>query len=232
LADKNNRNFTLPEINYEYIPSNGNGLFNKTDNDLYVTYRLNGGLHNDSSYCRKLLHIPNKKGDSQVNLDFSNFKLPISSSLSWQIKEISILFQYVAPGGKINPNNWKEITMLKGENLTLENIQGKYGLNITHVSRGIDFKQETPKNLDEQLFMGNVKYSSTSKRYITTFNFHSDLNRTLISSNPTYQRDKDIRISEVAVYDNNYKVVGYLKLSHAIKWKPDISFNIKSKLIF
>ena len=122
--------------------------------------------------------------------------------------------------------------MLKGENLTIDNIKGKYGLNIQHINRGVDYVYESPKNLDEQLLLGNVQYSTTSRKYITTFNFQSDLNKTLYSSNPTYTNEKEIRVSEVAVYDKNYKVVAYAKLSHSIKWKSDITFTIKTKMIF
>ena len=232
LADKNNRNWTLPEINYEYIPSNGNGVFNKTDDDLYITYQLKGGLHTNTSYCRKILHIPNKKGDYQINLDFTNFKLALLSNIPWKINEISILFQYVKPNEILNPNQWKEITMLKGDNLTIENIKAKYGVNIQHLNRGTDYIYESPRNMDEQPFIGNVKYNDITKRYITIFNFQSDSNKILYTRNPSYVKNTDIRVSEVAVYDNQYKVVAYAKLSHSIKWRPDITFAIKTKMIF
>lgn len=232
LANKNNRNWTLPSIGFEYIPSNGNGIFNKTDDDLYVTYQLKGNLHDNTSYCRKLLHVPNKKGDYQINLDLSNFKLPLINNLMWKVKEVSILYQYVPTGGKINNNDWKEVTMLKGDNLTIDDIKGKYGFNIQQINRGISVSFDQPKNMDEQIFFGNIKYSALSKKYITTFHFQSDLNKTIYTSNPTYSNDKDIRVSEVAVYDKNYKVVAYAKLSHSIKWKPDVVFTIKTQMIF
>jgi hypothetical protein len=232
LANKNNRNWTLPSIGFEYNPSNGNGIFNKTNDDLYITYQLKGNLHDNTSYCRKLLYIENKKGDYQVNLDFSNFKLPIINNLSWKVKEVVILYKYVPNGGKVNHNNWKSVTMLKGDSLNIDDIKGKYSFNIQQINRGESVVIDQPKNMDEQIFLGNVKYSATSKKYITTFHFQSDLNKSLYTSNPTFSNDKDIRVSEVAVYDKDYKVVAYAKLSHSIKWKNDIVFTIKTQMVF
>ena len=232
MAGKNSRNWTLPGIEFEYIPSNGNGLFNKTNDDLYVTYMFRGGVHNNTAHCRKILYIPNKKGDYQINLDFSQFQLPSISDPSRRIKEVVILYQYVPAGGKINPNTWLEISMLKSENLTIDNIRGKYGLNIQHINRGIPHQTDQVTNLDEQLFLGNVKYKTQSKRYITTFKFISDLNKTLYTSNPTYTNDKDVRVSEVAVYDQAYKVVAYAKVSHSIRWRADVVFTIKTQMAF
>jgi len=60
----------------------------------------------------------------------------------------------------------------------------------------------------------------------------TDPNRSLYTSNPTYQSGKDVRVSEVAVYDNKYKIVTYAKLSHSIRWRPDIAFTIKAQMIF
>lgn len=232
MASKNGRNWTLPEINYEYIPSNGNGIFNKTDEDLYITYRLKGGVHNNTAYCRKVLFIPNRKGDFQLNLDFSNFNLPLLADPNKKIDEVSILFQFVPSGGQINPSAWREVTMLKGENLTINNIRGKYGLNILHLNRGISYQNDTPNNLDEQLFLGDVEYITQTKKYKTTFNFSTDTNRTMYTSNPTYINGKDIRVSEVVVYDKKYKPVALAKLSHSIRWRPDIFFTIKTQMIF
>jgi len=232
MASKNGRNWTLPEITYEYIPSNGNGIFNKTNDDLYITYRLKGGVHNNTSYCRKVLFIPNKKGDFQINLDFSKFHLPSLMDQTRRVKEVSILYQFVPSGGKLNSKGWSEITMLKSDNLMIENIKGKYALNIQHLNRGVAYENDIPDNLDEQIFLGNVFYNTQTKRYKTTFKFMTDPNRSLYTSNPTYQSGKDIRVSEVAVYDNKYKIVAYAKLSHSIRWRPDIAFTIKAQMIF
>jgi hypothetical protein len=232
MAGKNGRNWTLPSIDFEYIPSNGNGVFNKTNDDLYVTYVLKGGVYDNTSYCRKLLYIPNRKGDYQLNLDFSNFNLPSTFDQSRRIKEVSILFQYVSPGNPVNPNGWKEITMLKGDNLMIDNIRAKYGLNIQHINRGISYQYDKPTNLDEQLFLGNVNYITQTKKYKTTFNFVTDPNRTIYTSNPTYSNDKEIRVSEVGVYDKKYKLVAYAKVSHSIRWRKDVAFTIKTQMIF
>lgn len=232
MANKNGRNWTLPNIDFEYIPSNGNGIFNKTNDDLYITYRLKGGVHDQTAYCRKLLHIPNRKGDYQLNLDFTQFKLPSVAEPSRRIKEVSILFQFVPPGGNLNPNAWMEVTMLKSDNLVIDNIRGKYGLNIQHLNRGVAYQNNLPNNLDEQLFLGNVKYTTQSKRYKTTFTFMSDPNKSIYTSNPTYTKDKEIRVSEVAVYDAKYKPVAYAKVSHSIRWRPDVVFAIKTQMIF
>jgi hypothetical protein len=232
MANKNGRNWTLPGIDFEYLPSNGNGIFNKTDDDLYVTYRLKGGVHENTAYCRKLLFIPNKKGDYQINLDFSHFNLALLSDQSRRVNEVSILFQFVSPGNNINNSAWQEITMLKGDNLMVENIRAKYGLNIQHLNRGTSYRNESTTNLDEQLFLGNVKYSTQTKRYLTTFKFTTDVNKTIYTSNPTYTNDKEIRVSEVAVYDKSYKVVAYAKVSHSIRWRPDVVFTIKTQMAF
>ncbi len=232
MSNKNGRNWTLPEITYEYIPSNGNGIFNKTNDDLYITYRLKGGVHDNTSYCRKVLYVPNKKGDYQLNLDFSNFRLPLLTDQSRRVKEVSILYQFVASGGKLDPNHWQEVTMLKGDNLMIDNIRGKYGINIQHLNRGIPYVMDNSTNLDEQLFLGNVKYVAQSKRYLTTFKFITDQNKALYTSNPTYINDKDIRVSEVAVYDKSYKVVAYAKVSHSIRCKTDVTFTIKTQMAF
>jgi len=232
MAGKNSRNWTLPGIDFEYIPSNGNGLFNKTDDDLYVTYRLKGGIHDNTSYCRKVLFVQNRKGDYQLNLDFSHFMLPSLMDQSRRVKEVSILYQFVSPGSKLDPNKWKEITMLKGDNLVMDNIRGKYGLNIQHLNRGVAYQNNIPKNLDEQLFLGNVQYNTQTIRYKTTFNFVADQNKSLYTSNPTYNNKNGIRVSEVAIYDKQYKIVAYAKVSHSIKWRSDISFTIKAQMIF
>ena len=232
MAGKNSRNWTLPGIDFEYIPSNGNGLFNKTDDDLYVTYRLKGGIHVNTSYCRKVLFVQNRKGDYQLNLDFSHFMLPSLMDQSRRVKEVSILYQFVSPGSKLDPNKWKEITMLKGDNLVMDNIRGKYGLNIQHLNRGVAYQNNIPKNLDEQLFLGNVQYNTQTIRYKTTFNFVADQNKSLYTSNPTYNNKNGIRVSEVAIYDKQYKIVAYAKVSHSIKWRSDISFTIKAQMIF
>lgn len=232
MANKNGRNWTLPGIEFEYTPSNGNGIFNKTNDDLYVTYRLKGGIHDNTGYCRKILYVQNRKGDFQLNLDFTNFTLPSINIASRRVKEISILFQFVSPDGMINPNNWQEITMLKGENLTIDNIRGKYGFNMQHLTRGDKYENNKPNNLDEQLFLGNVQYVSETKRYKTTFKFINEPNMSLHTSNPTYNAGQDVRVSEVAVYDKKYKPVAYAKVSHTIRWRPDIAFTIKTQMIF
>ena len=232
MACKNGRNWTLPEISYEYIPSNGNGIFNKTNDDLYVTYILKGCAHNNTAYCRKVLYVPNRKGDNQINLDFSQFSLPSLMDGSRLANEIAILYQFVPSGKKINPNKWNEITMLKSEKLTIENIRGKYGFNNQHINRGVPYQNNLPNNLDEQLFLGNVYNTTQTKKYKTTFNFSVDNNSSLHTSNPTYINSKDIRVSEVAVYDKKYNVVAYAKLSHSIRWRSDIVFTIKAQMIF
>ena len=232
MANKNGRNWTLPGISFEYIPSNGNGIFNKTDDDLYITYRLKGGIHDETAYCRKILYIPNRKGDYQLNLDFTDFMLPSIKEVSRRIKEVSVLYQFVSPNGDLNPNNWKEITMLKGDNLVIDNIRGKYGVNIQHLNRGVKYENKKTDNLDEQVFLGNVNYSTQTKKYKTTFKFITDSNKSLYTSNPTYTSDKDIRVSEVVVYDKKYKPVAYAKMSHSIRWRSDITFTIKTQMIF
>ena len=146
--------------------------------------------------------------------------------------EIAILYQFVPSGKKINPNKWNEITMLKSEKLTIENIRGKYGFNNQHINRGVPFQNNLPNNLDEQLFLGNVYNTTQTKKYKTTFNFSVDNNSSLHTSNPTYINSKDIRVSEVAVYDKKYNVVAYAKLSHSIRWRSDIVFTIKAQMIF
>jgi len=231
LADKNRRNWTLPEFDFEYISSNGNGIFNKTNEDLYLTYYISGNYHNNTNYCQYVKKIQNKKGDLQLELDFTKFNFKLMNSNNWLANNISILFQFVKSGKSLNPNNWFEVPMLKSEKLTENLIKGKYTMNINHLLKGVKFNTDKTFNMDEQPFFGNVKLSKKTSIYKTNFSFGSENNITLYSKNPTYSNDKQIRVSEVAIYDDKYKAVGLIKLSHSIKWRPDVSFTIKSSLI-
>lgn len=232
LADKNHRSWTLPEFNYEYVPSNGNGIFNKTNDDLYLTYKISGNFNENTNYCQYIKCVKNKKSDVQIELDFTNFNLKLMNNNNWLADNVSVLFQFVKPGDKIKIDGWYELPMLKSEKLTENSIKGKYNMNITHLLKGSKYNTLRVFNMDEQPFLGNVKIKTKTNNYKTTFLFNSENNTKLSTVNPTYTTNKPIRVSEVAIYDSKHNAVGLVKLSHSIKWRPDVAFTIKSNIIF
>ena len=79
---------------------------------------------------------------------------------------------------------------------------------------------------DETYFMGNVTSSVEAIAYTTDLAINLPLNEFNSTTNPTWDQESDVYITEIGVYDSNKNLVGIAKLNNPIPKNDEISRTI------
>lgn len=219
---------------------------------IFITYRLKSNNYSEFIHCN---YIKRKEVDlDTVLLNEINFNFKINSNNFWfassegvNINGVEILVQIVEPddNGKFKPisNEWRVYDVTSQVNpFSVDNIKTKifkislsdYDSKLKYDLKYLDY----PDEMDglsfgaETIFLGNVE--TQIKADVFTFDLIIDLpsDEFNSSTNSTWDKESEVFISEIGIYDDDKNLVAIGKLNNPISKSYSISRTIQFSVDF
>ncbi len=241
LSYKSNRNWTLPAPKVNMVPPNlcfdtsSTGLLDSASQRLWVTYRLDSTDSTNSLHCNYYSYVDGASGFSQnVAVRFGNeFPFLKTSPFSgFSANKLFLIFQITDINEKPLPTDWKILeytSELSGSSInnhiTASGLTSntfiideiKYSAATTYnLSNYMDIPQANESDLlnfgDEYFFYGNIETDIAATiyemRYLVTLNN----NQFTLSSNPTWDVNKNPYVTEIGLYNSDKELMIISKL--------------------
>lgn len=220
---------------------------------LYITYRLYSDdtetIH--SNYIKKLDSDNIENGRVHMYFDSENAHKFLNNGFT--ANNISMLIQAVRnmetdSGYVLVPpksNKWKEIDVtdqISGSGTPAENIRGSnYFIDIPPIEEfeegigdfyDLDYINYPNQNTDrltfgdEIFFFGNIKTEIQAIAHSTDLPIKLPMNEYNTSTNPTWDGESSVYISEIGLYDDENNLVAIAKLNRPIEKNSQISRTI------